>query len=38
LDLQQIQEAIEEMIDGDVEFILTAKAEDYFQTQRLLAA
>lgn len=38
LDLQQIQEAIEEMVDDDVEFILTAKAEDYFQTKRLLAA
>ncbi|MYM85091.1 DUF4041 domain-containing protein [Duganella sp. FT50W] len=36
--LEDIQAALEEIVDDSVEFTMTAKAEDYFQTKRLLAA
>ena len=36
--LEEIQAAIEEMVDDDVEFSITAKAEDYFQSKRLMTA
>lgn len=36
--LDEIQAAIEEMVDDEVDFTVTAKADDYFQTKRLLAA
>lgn len=38
VDLGEIQAAIEEMVDDDVDFTVTAKADDYFQSKRLLAA
>lgn len=38
IDLGEIQAAIEEMVDDDVDFTVTAKADDYFQSKRLLAA
>jgi hypothetical protein len=36
--LGEIQAAIEEMVDDEVDFTVTAKADDYFQSKRLLAA
>jgi hypothetical protein len=36
--LEDIQSALEEIVDDSVEFTMTAKAEDYFQTKRLLSA
>lgn len=36
--LSEIQAAIEEMVEDDVDFTVTAKADDYFQSKRLLAA
>jgi len=36
--LDEIQAAIEEMVDDEVDFTVTAKADDYFQSKRLLAA
>lgn len=36
--LEEIQAAIEEMVDEDVEFLLAARADDYFQSKRLMAA
>lgn len=36
--LEEIQAAIEEMVNEDVEFVMTARAEDYFQSKRLMAA
>lgn len=38
VDLNEIQAAIEEMVDDEVDFTVTAKADDYFQSKRLLAA
>lgn len=38
VDLDEIQAAIEEMVDDEVDFTVTAKADDYFQSKRLLAA
>lgn len=35
--LEDIQAALEEIVDDSVEFTMTAKADDYFQTKRLLA-
>jgi hypothetical protein len=37
VDLNEIQAAIEEMVDDNVDFTVTAKADDYFQSKRLLA-
>lgn len=36
--LGEIQAAIEEMVDDEVDFTVTAKADDYFQSKRLLVA
>lgn len=36
--LNEIQAAIEEMVDDEVDFTVTAKADDYFQSKRLLVA
>lgn len=36
--LEDIQAAIEEMVNEDVEFVLAAKADDYFQSKRLMTA
>lgn len=38
VDLGEIQAAIEEMVDDEVDFTVTAKADDYFQSKRLLTA
>lgn len=38
VELAEIQAAIEEMVDDEVDFAVTAKADDYFQSKRLLAA
>lgn len=37
-DLDDIQAAIEEIVGNEVEFLMAAKAEDYFQSKRLMAA
>ncbi|NIF82655.1 DUF4041 domain-containing protein [Comamonas sp. Tr-654] len=36
--LDDIQAAIEDMVGNEVEFLVTAKAEDYFQSKRLMTA
>lgn len=36
VDLEEVQSAIEEMVNEDVDFLVTAKAEDYFESKRLM--
>ncbi|WP_228536349.1 DUF4041 domain-containing protein [Noviherbaspirillum malthae] len=36
--LEEIQEAVEDLVGTDVEFKITARAEDYYESKRLVAA
>ena len=36
--LDDIQAAIEDMVGNEVDFLVAAKAEDYFQSKRLMTA